>query len=632
MRQLTAAHRQRSLMVLFLLLGAALRLSGLNNGSPPGLEHDEVANWLIDQGILAGQHGVYFTAAYGHEAGFHYWQTLFVGLLGDNALALRLPAAFAGLLLLAVSYALARRLFGGRTALLHVALLATLFYPVFYSRLGLRAISLPLVAGLALYCFWRGLQAPAPRANRWLAVAGLLAGLALYTYLAARALPFFFAAYLVYLAIWHRPLLKQKLPGLILFALLFALVAWPLWQFLRLNPGAETRVDEVRAPLDALLAGDLRPMLLNSWRILLGFGWRGDPLWRQNVAPQPIFDPITALFFYAGLGLALWRWRDARYGLLLLWLSTAIVPSIVTIDAPSNIRMSNSLLLLTLFPALVMHNLPRLSPALSKLSTDPRLIMLILLIGINTVRTGWYTFKVWPDNEEIQFVWQAALTEAAAFLDAQPAWQDAAIGGWTPETMDSPTMALTLRRDDVQLRHFQPERAVILPAGAPTAHILQPTALPLAAPLQAVLEAQGLQTTVFDSFLWQEMPLTEPLQPAVPADLLLGGELRWLGYWPGPGCAADGICELVTLWQVETIATGPRRLFLHQLDQADEILAQDDGLAAPAVFWQPGDLVLQLLQLPAQSGDRLRLGVYDPDSGIRLRDPAGADAILLTLP
>ncbi|MCA9983339.1 MAG: glycosyltransferase family 39 protein, partial [Anaerolineales bacterium] len=258
LRQLTAAHRQRSLMVLLLLLGAALRLSGLNNGSPPGLEHDEVANWLIDQGILAGQHGVYFTAAYGHEAGFHYWQTLFVGLLGDNALALRLPAAFAGLLLLAVSYALARRLFGGRTALLHVALLATLFYPVFYSRLGLRAISLPLVAGLALYSFWRGLQAPAPRANRWLAVAGLMAGLALYTYLAARALPFFFAAYLVYLAIWHRPLLKQKLPGLILFALLFALVAWPLWQFLRLNPGAETRVDEVRAPLDALLAGDLR--------------------------------------------------------------------------------------------------------------------------------------------------------------------------------------------------------------------------------------------------------------------------------------------------------------------------------------------------------------------------------------
>ena len=91
LRQLTAAHRQRSLMVLLLLLGAALRLSGLNNGSPPGLEHDEVANWLIDQGILAGQHGVYFTAAYGHEAGFHYWQTLFVGLLGDNALALRLP-------------------------------------------------------------------------------------------------------------------------------------------------------------------------------------------------------------------------------------------------------------------------------------------------------------------------------------------------------------------------------------------------------------------------------------------------------------------------------------------------------------------------------------------------------------
>ncbi len=92
-------------VVLILLLAAAFRLYGINNISPPGLEHDEVANWLIDRSILDGRHAIYFSEAYGHEAGFHYLQTVSIALLGDHALALRLPAAFAGLLLIAIQYA-----------------------------------------------------------------------------------------------------------------------------------------------------------------------------------------------------------------------------------------------------------------------------------------------------------------------------------------------------------------------------------------------------------------------------------------------------------------------------------------------------------------------------------------------
>ena len=132
----------RLVLVLVLLLAAVLRLYGLNNLSPPGLEHDEVAHWLINQDILNGDHGLYFTGAYGHEAGFHYFQSGFIAMLGDNVLALRLPSAYLGLLLVAVSFALARRLFGLTTAVMSAALLAVLFWPVFYSRLALRAISL----------------------------------------------------------------------------------------------------------------------------------------------------------------------------------------------------------------------------------------------------------------------------------------------------------------------------------------------------------------------------------------------------------------------------------------------------------------------------------------------------------
>ena len=77
--------------------------------SPPGLEHDEVAHWLINRDILAGNHSIYFTEAYGHEALYHYIQAGFGGLVGDHALGLRLPSAYLGVLLVAVSYALGTR-------------------------------------------------------------------------------------------------------------------------------------------------------------------------------------------------------------------------------------------------------------------------------------------------------------------------------------------------------------------------------------------------------------------------------------------------------------------------------------------------------------------------------------------
>ena len=35
-------------------------------------EHDEVAHWLINRDILAGEHAIYFSEAYGHEALYHY--------------------------------------------------------------------------------------------------------------------------------------------------------------------------------------------------------------------------------------------------------------------------------------------------------------------------------------------------------------------------------------------------------------------------------------------------------------------------------------------------------------------------------------------------------------------------------
>ncbi|MDX1614656.1 MAG: glycosyltransferase family 39 protein [Candidatus Promineifilaceae bacterium] len=352
--------RHRLILALVLLSGAALRLIGLDNVSPPGLAHDEVAHWLINRAILAGQHGLYFTEAYGHEAGYHYVQTGFMVLLGDHALALRLPSAFMGLLLVAVTHALVGRLFDRRTALLATALSAVLFWPVFYSRLALRAIALPLVSGLSAYCWWRGWQATGPaggpwqlgRSGRWFIGAGLLAGLSLYTYMAARAVPIFYILFFVGLYIAQRDNFRAHVGHLAAFVAAMTLIAAPLAVYLLSNPGAEIRIGEVDAPLVALQQGNFEPVLGNSLHFLAMFGLEGDPLWRQNVAFLPVFEPLVAFFFYAGLLLTLKRWRQPVYLFLILWLFSSALPSIVTIDAPSSIRIINALPIVTVFPVI----------------------------------------------------------------------------------------------------------------------------------------------------------------------------------------------------------------------------------------------------------------------------------------
>ena len=637
-------------ITLILLVAAVLRLYGLNNVSPPGIEHDEVANWLIDRSILAGNHAIYFTRAYGHEAGFHYIQAAFVALLGDNVLALRLPAAFAGLLGVAVSYSLIRKLFGRDVALISTALIATLFWPIFYSRLGLRAILLPLLSGLSAYFFVIGMNLtqrhkgakeqrreekrvthsiiPSPRHPitpsplRPFILAGFFAGLSIHTYMAARAVPIFYGLFVVYLAIWQRDLLREKWNGLVLFTAVFALTASPLVIYLLTNPGAEFRIEEVSAPLTALFAGDVRPVWENGIKISGMFGWSGDPLWRQNVAGMPVFEPVVAVLFYVGVGISLWRWKNGRFAFILLWLATSTIPSLVTIDAPSTIRIINALPILTVFPALLIHISFKLSTGNPQLSTKRRnfLIFLVLtLVAVYANRTMRNVFDEWPNGGEVPFVWQAAFTETASLLNESQDIKSAAIGGWSPDTMDPNSFALLLSQIDVQTSHFNPqEGTLILPSiteGMPL-NVFRPTILELHPHWEKQLENWGAAVTVGQHMTHYELPLMPKLQPDTPENVLFGDQIRLVGY--DFLCVEN--CQLISFWQVNSVPAQATRLFVHLLDENDNILAEDyrlDNLDPQSLWfphWQVGDVILQVhdFAVGVDEVTAVRIGFFNP--------------------
>jgi 4-amino-4-deoxy-L-arabinose transferase-like glycosyltransferase len=685
--------REWTAIVVILLLAAGLRLWRLG-AVPPGLSHDEVANGLIAKSILGGQHRIYFTAAYGHEPLFQYAQAATVALFGDHWLGLRWPSFAFGLLGIAATYALVRRLFGPSVALPTAAWLSISFWPLFYARVGLRTITLPFVAALAAIFLFRTVERPPTTLSRATArdlaarpvdrptrqtintlLAGLFLGLSFYTYMAARVLPFIFVAYLIYLHLVARP---ASFPWhrLIVLFLIAVVVASPLWIWLATHPGAEYRISEVREPLDRLLAGD--PALV--WRNLirnLGFlTFTGDPWPHQGIPGRPVFvDPISPWLFYAGLLIALWRWRDPRYGFLLIWGVGALVPSVLSShappdlpsDAPSSVRDILALVVVFAFPALALAEAGRwikwrlrdrrLAARLHQFSP----LAALLLIPCLSLTVRDYFIR-WPHREDVRYFYQTDLTTVGRELDRLGPGTPVAVAGLSVHSMDRPTLEFSTQTSAQSVRLCDTRQTLVIPAD-PEARILVPRVVPF--DVQGALEdrlAAWTEVKVHPSFTsyrvrdsaaldrqLRELDSETTLPDGTPVDVPVSfaGRLSFLGYeWLERSWEPGGTLALLTYWRVEVPPVSRIKVFVHLLDQpaeaGGEIVAQGDGLGSPPQGWEAGDLLVQkhILSLPADlpwpEHDRgqypIHIGLYyDSDGGARL-SALTADHLLLYSP
>jgi hypothetical protein len=259
------------------------------------------------------------------------------------------------------------------------------------------------------------------------------------------------------------------------------------------------------------------------------------------------------------------------------------------------------------------------------------------LVIFHTARTTRAIFVTWPANEEVRFVWQEALTDAASYLDGAPQVHDVALGGWTPDSMDPPTMALTLRREDLQLRFFDPQQALLIPASGSSApaEILHPTILPVAPALRAPLQSTGIVSETEGSFMRYTVLQTPQPSPQHALDVTFADEITFLGYSPTPPCLQpddDATCEMVTFWRVLRTPPSERYFFLHILDQDGTLLDTADALGAPSMYWRRGDILLQKHSIAADylsRYDTMRIGVYNPHGGQRLVADTGEAFVAL---
>ena len=398
-------YTERVLPLVVLLVAIFLRLHNLDT-IPDGLLHDEAYNGIDALRILAGERPIFLTENNGREALFVYLQAISVAVLGQTSLALRVVSAILGIMTVAATYPLIRRMFDARVALLTSGWLAISLWQVIESRVGLRRIALPLILAVGFYCLWRGLEnlrghGRSLRSVFWFSVGGVLIGLSLYTYSTARFVPLIVVAFALYLAFLHRSLFLRALPGLTLALGLTILVFLPEGLFFLRHPEAFLeRAEQVSVLTTGPHQASPGQELLDSALRSLGtFAIRGDYHWERNIPDRPIFDPLSATFMLMGLALSVRRFRQPAYGLILMWLVIMFVPTILGEDTPYHPRLAGLIPALFVLPALGTAWLWQAceSRRSSVVRTLPVLLVTLAFVG-GALYTYHSYFRVWAST------------------------------------------------------------------------------------------------------------------------------------------------------------------------------------------------------------------------------------------
>lgn len=649
---------------------------------PPGLYHDEAYNGLDALSLVQGktfpqfyegwelyQHDahaerpaqetrwpLFFEGNYGREPVHIYLMALSIKLLGATPFAIRAVPALFGILAVFTTFLAAKAVLGISdwrlkigdspspfsiiTPLVAAFTVAILFPAIHFSRFGLRAMVFVPVETLSVYCFWKGMNTvqfagasdrlPA-RHTLWFLASGVLLGLGLYIYAAARLFPLLFVGFALFLLWRERPLFKQIWWRLGLMAGAALVVALPLLIFFWQYPYFFIfRIAYVSNKGKGVIEG--RPYLTwlqNIWRIVGGLFWQGETHLRHNLPARPYLDIIQAALFVVGVVRTTYGVvRTPRYALrtifLLLWLVTMLLPTIMSGDAPHFGRMTGVVPVVAIFIGLGFEWIGK---RLSVISKRPPLTvygLLITVLLISAFWTGYDYFIRYANHPQI----------ADDFY--LPEWQMGQFAAQMPETA---SIYLAPTQEELATLYFSladPERLQNVAGGAIPAGIPGEEVLFLLRPSQSNFLTQ-LQNTFPDGITGKAEDSYTPF--TIPADTTRNIAANQSSYTfadkielAGWDINADNKTLTVTLiWQANQKMAIDYTAFVQLLGTDNQPLAQLDRQPAghPTSSWHPDEMIIDYytMELPddlAPDTYTLITGFYELPS----LTPLGETAVL----
>lgn len=351
---------QKKLFIILAILGIAgfFRLWQLDS-IPPGLYPDVALNGNEAlETLKTGDFKVFYPENNGRE-GLMMWLTAFsFQIFGISVWSIKIVAAVAGILTVLGLYLLARELFQNTK---HIALLASFFLAISFwhtnfSRIGFRAVLLPLISVFAFYFLFRAFRS---KKIQEFIISGVFFGLGFYTYTSYRLIVLLIPLLLICLPFYQNK--KRFLFYISCFMLTAFLVALPLGLYFISHPQdfagrmAGVSIFAAESPLKAFSQSLLSHLAM--------FNIKGDQNWRHNLAGSPMLPWPLGILFLIGIVFSI---KKALYSLrnknheqlmipvfLLAWFFSMFFPGILTREGiPHSLRIVGVIPIVYIFTAL----------------------------------------------------------------------------------------------------------------------------------------------------------------------------------------------------------------------------------------------------------------------------------------
>ena len=336
---------------LALIMGVAALLRFFRFDSLPfGTWYDEAEYGLQALRILdIARFRPIFEGAINGPAHYLYLVAGSFNLFGVSTQAVRAVNAVMGIAAVPAAYMVGRELFDQRGGLMLAFLLAVASWALSLSRFGMHStITTPLFALLAMAFLLKALRTTRLSDFAW---TGFWLGVGLCFYTSYRVFLLVVALFLLHY-VATTLLVERRLPppriwaGFFMLGLTLLLVVAPLVLFAQKHPELfwgrvqNTFIFSNKGPDERWPA-----LWQNIRKHLLMFNWQGDPNGRHNLPGAPMLDSISGALMVLGVGMALWRIRQPRWALLLLWLGVGLLGGILSLDfeAPQSLRSNSSL-------------------------------------------------------------------------------------------------------------------------------------------------------------------------------------------------------------------------------------------------------------------------------------------------